>query len=440
MIKYFVIFLFLIFSHCSFDTKSGIWKGEKTNSKQIDQFKGFKDLITGEQIFSKIINPTKNLRIKLSPVKNVLKWNDQYFDKKNNLNNFKYDFSNQIVFKSKKLSKSKVNNRILYDGEKVILTNEKGDVIFYSLKEEKIIFKYNFYKKKFKKLKKKLVIINDNDILYVADNIGYIYAINPSSKKVIWAKNYKVPFRSNIKIKNNSIFISNQNNILYKINKINGEELSLLPTEETVLKNDFINSLAFNDQSLFYLNTYGSLYAIQEENFKLKWFVNLNRSINLNTTELFNSKFIILTKNKIVISTDPHLYILSSVNGERLFKKPIPSITNIIVSNQNLFLITKNNLLVCVDMSNGEIKYSVNLDEKIAKFLDTKKKTIKAKYLSLVNNNLIIFLENSYTIKLTAKGQIKNIEKIKEKMKTRPIFINNSLMFLNKKNKLIVLN
>ena len=59
MIKYFVIFLFLIFSHCSFDTKSGIWKGEKTTSKNIDQFKGFKDLITGEQIFSKIINPTK---------------------------------------------------------------------------------------------------------------------------------------------------------------------------------------------------------------------------------------------------------------------------------------------------------------------------------------------------------------------------------------------
>ena len=99
--------------------------------------------------------------------------------------------------------------------------------------------------------------------------------------------------------------------------------MSLLPTEETILKNDFINSLAFNDQSLFYLNTYGSLYAIQEENFKLKWFINLNRSINLNTTELFNSKFIILTKNKVVISTDPHLYILNSVNGERLFKKLI---------------------------------------------------------------------------------------------------------------------
>ena len=91
-----------------------------------------------------------------------------------------------------------------------------------------IISKYNFYKKKFKKIKKKLNFIVENNIIYVGDNLGYIYAYNYSLNKIIWAKNYKIPFSSNIKIINNKILISNQNNNLYILSKKNGELLTIL--------------------------------------------------------------------------------------------------------------------------------------------------------------------------------------------------------------------
>ena len=61
--------------------------------------------------------------------------------------------------------------------------------------------KFNFYKKKYKKIKKKLNFIIENGIIYVSDNIGYLYAFNYKTKKFLWAKNYKIPFRSNIKLK-----------------------------------------------------------------------------------------------------------------------------------------------------------------------------------------------------------------------------------------------
>ena len=51
----------------------------------------------------------------------------------------------------------------------------------------------------------------------MTDNLGYVYAYDYSLKKVIWAKNYKVPFSSNLKILNNIIIISNQINNLYFI-------------------------------------------------------------------------------------------------------------------------------------------------------------------------------------------------------------------------------
>ena len=74
------------------------------------------------------------------------------------------------------------------------------------------MFKYNFYKKKYKKFKKNLNFIVNNNIIYIADNIGYLYAYNYKFNNVIWAKNYKIPFRSNLKILKGKLIASNQNN------------------------------------------------------------------------------------------------------------------------------------------------------------------------------------------------------------------------------------
>ena len=63
-------------------------------------------------------------------------------------------------------------------------------------------------------------MIIQNDVIYVSDNLGYLYSYDYIKDKVIWAKNYKVPFRSNLKIKKNKLIAANQNNTLYFFNKI----------------------------------------------------------------------------------------------------------------------------------------------------------------------------------------------------------------------------
>ena len=63
-----------------------------------------------------------------------------------------------------------------------------------------------FYKKKYKKIKKKLNIIIDNSVLYVSDNLGYFYSYDYKEDRVLWAKNFKIPFRSNLKIFDNYNF------------------------------------------------------------------------------------------------------------------------------------------------------------------------------------------------------------------------------------------
>ena len=40
-------------------------------------------------------------------------------------------------------------------------------------------------------------------------------------------------------------------------------------------------------KSLYFLNTYGSLYSIDTRSTKLKWFININQSLDINPSNLF---------------------------------------------------------------------------------------------------------------------------------------------------------
>ena len=432
--------ILIVLSSCSFDSKSGIWKNSnKKISNKEDQFKDFETLYTSTKLFNSIIAPNNDLKIILDPVTQNQKWIDEYYNTTNNLDNFSYKDLDEIIFKSKRLKLKKTNVRLLYDKQKVIINDIDGNIIIYSLENQKIFFKYNFYKKEYKKIKKKLKVIIEKNIIYIADNLGYVYAIDLLSQKLLWAKDYKIPFRSNLKIIENKLVLADINNALYFLNKNDGEKIKILPTEEVLMKNDFINSLALDKKSLFYLNTYGSLYSLSLSG-KIKWFVNLNQSIDISPNSLFYSKPISIHQDKIIISTGSYLYMLNKNNGSILSKLPISSLLNSIISGKNIFLITPDNLLVCIELDSGKILYSIDINQSIATYLDIKKKSATIRSIALVNNELFIFLNNSYLVKFQAIGKIRNIVKLSSDFNSLPIFINDSLIYLNDKNKLIITN
>ena len=152
----------------------------------------------------------------------------------------------------------------MIDDKNVITSDKKGNLIIYSLNKKQILTKFNFYKNRFKKINKVLNLIVEDDIIYVSDNLGYLYSYNFKKNQILWAKNYKIPFRSNLKISDNKIIAANQNNDLLFFNKLNGDVIKLIPTEETIIKNKFVNNLSINDDSILFLNTYGSLYSIEK--------------------------------------------------------------------------------------------------------------------------------------------------------------------------------
>ncbi|MEC7099642.1 MAG: PQQ-binding-like beta-propeller repeat protein [Pseudomonadota bacterium] len=438
--KFFIIILFIIFQSCSFDNKSGIWTNENDKISDQNQKDDFIVLSATSNIFNKTIPKQNNFNFKIFNTYKNNNWNDIFFNKNNNLINLKYNNSNKLIFKSKKITRQNLSSHVLYQNNNLITHDYKGNILVYSIEENKIIDKFNFYKNRYKKFKKTLNLIVENNIIFVTDSLGYVYAYDFLKKEILWAKNYKIPFRSNLKIIKNKLAAANQSNTLYFLNKFNGEIIKLIPTEETPIKNKFINNLASFENNTFFLNTYGSLYSIQNDSSRVTWFINLNETLDTSLNNLFFGSQIVINNDLIAITSKKFLYLINKNNGSVIYKKNFSSFIRPLIIENNLFIITENNLLVAVDIKKKEIIYSYDINEKISKYLNIKKKTVDFKDILIANNQIFIFLKNSYLLKFSLDGELEKVNKLPSKMISKPIIVNGALVYLDKNNKIFIID
>ena len=177
LIKLAVLFLL---TNCSLDNKSGIWKNENEviNEKDENIFKDFKKIASTIEGFDEIIIKDKNYKFNVNKSFQNNIWNDIFYNKNNNIINLRYDNKKKIIHKTKKLSKYDINEHVLYENSNVVLNDDRGNLIVYSIEDKSIKTNYNFYKKRYKDIKKNLNLILNNQIIFVTDNLGYVYAFD----------------------------------------------------------------------------------------------------------------------------------------------------------------------------------------------------------------------------------------------------------------------
>ena len=438
---FFVIVLIILFNNCSFDNKTGIWENENTvGKKENNLFKDFGEIVLSEEPYNKTVKLKENFPFKLTkPVTNKL-WLDIYYNKNNNLNNFNFNNEFNLIYKSKKISRYRISNNVLFNNNSIITSDIKGNLIVFSLDDNQITTKFNFYNKKYKKIDKVLNYIIENNIVYISDNIGFLYSFDLEKNEILWAKKTKVPFRSNLKLSDQNLIASNQNNELLFFNKINGDLLKSIPTEETKIKNQFKNNLSVYNEKLFFINTFGSLYSVNIKDKKLDWFVNLNQTNNINPSNLFLGNEIIVDNKKIISTSDKFTFIIDSNTGSIIHKKNFSSIVKPLVHNNYLLVVNKNNFLIALDIITGKIIYSYDLNQKVSDFFNIKKKYLKINNLMLLNNEIFIFLKNTYVLKLSIDGTLKEVRKFPSTINSKPIIVDNKIFYFDKKGKIFVIN
>ena len=174
----FLLLIFLSILNCSFDNKSGIWKNsnQTTEGKKDDNLSQFKTLSSLKDTFDKNLTIDKNFKFPVFTNVESSNWKEIYYRKSNNLPNFAYEEKNELILKSGKITNKKANNKILSENNNIIINDKRGNIIIYSKSQNKILQKFNFYKKRFKNVEKNLNLIVEKNIIFVSDNLGYLYA------------------------------------------------------------------------------------------------------------------------------------------------------------------------------------------------------------------------------------------------------------------------
>lgn len=453
MRKLLLVFVLSLIISCSFDNKTGIWQDasdipvDNRASKSISEdtiAPRYENIFVKNKIFSeeKEVNSSFNLEMD-QPLK-IKNWLEEYAIPTNNVSNFFYNDKKVLLFKSSKLrsffaSKNNLSNKIVFYNNNLISHDHKGTIFVFSLSLNKKIFEYNFYKKNFKNFDKKINFIVNKNILYAADNLGYLYGLNLDNKSIIWAKNYGIPFRSNLKFENNQLFIANQDNVIYSMNPDTGEKNWQFATGLTFLKSDFENNFALDviNSNLFFLNTSGELYSINYLNKKINWVLNFKNSSGAGETELFLSYPLVLRNNNLIITTENSVLSYDSQSASRNWALSAEPKFKPIITFNNTYVLLKNNLLICLNNSNGNVIWSKN----IIRNIENKKIRKKFNYvvdLKIVNGEINVYSKNGYLLIFNPKnGNLKSSSRLsKNGINSEIFFLDDRMLFVDTNNKL----
>ena len=196
--KKYLIFFFvpILLVNCSLDNKTGIWSGEEKEKKRIAELEkeqtqtiDVDKIYSSENIFSE--EKVLSKKISLSKPKKNLSWEMSGLNHQNFLGNI-YLPGIDNIFLRKKIGKNKfgmskaTDSPLIYENN--IFFSDDNGTIFSVNQRGKINWKKNIYKKIYKNIYKNLTFSIYKNNIYIADNIGFIYAISLVSGKIIWIK------------------------------------------------------------------------------------------------------------------------------------------------------------------------------------------------------------------------------------------------------------
>tara|TARA_B110000211_G_scaffold94849_1_gene110615 strand:- start:2014 stop:3384 length:1371 start_codon:yes stop_codon:yes gene_type:complete len=451
-----LIFVVVIFTACSFDNKTGIWKDASNtpvDNKNTKSIIGntpniiYENIFTKKESFNEEKEPDNFSSIKINKPIKIANWLERYATPTNNISNFSYSNNKILLSKSRKLSKhassiNSLNRKIVFYKNNLISYDHKGTIFIYSLNLNKKIFEYNFYKKNFKNFNKVINLIINENVLYAADNLGYIYALNLDDNSIIWAKNYGIPFRSNLKFVNNQIFLANQDNVIYSVNSNTGEKNWQFATSLTFLKSSFENNFALDliNNNLFFLNTSGELYSINYLTQNINWIINFKNSSLVGDTELFLSHPIVIKNNNLIITTEKAILSYNALTSLRNWNLSAEPIFKPIITSNYTYIVLKNDLLICIENTNGNVVWSRNIFSNLEYKIKKKFKLIVD--FKIVNNEINIYYKNGNLLSFNyGDGKLNQMSRISKKgISSEIVFLDDNMLFIDMNNKLLKFN
>tara|TARA_Y100000590_G_scaffold27713_1_gene31053 strand:+ start:3985 stop:5334 length:1350 start_codon:yes stop_codon:yes gene_type:complete len=440
-----IIFLLvpILLFNCSFDNKTGLWKGEEKERKRISELeKRQKQIITIDKVYTSDNIYTKEVSLKkkiiLSNPKKVISWEISGLNNQNFLGNIYSSGIDYIFFKKKigkdKFSISKNKTSLLFHKNNIIFSDDTG-TIFSLYETGKINWKKNIYKKIYKKVYKNLTFSIYKNIIYVADNIGFVYAIDSSSGKLVWIKNHGTPIKSDVKIYENKVFLIDHDNRIFSLNTKDGTKVWQILSISSFIKSQSLLSLAVTKTGdLIAINSSADLFKINCEKGNIYWSSNTSDTLFANETDFFKSSNVVIDNDQIIFSAGSSMFSYNIINGIKNWEKEVTSIATPIIDRENIFIVTDNGYFVILEKNTGQIINSTN----ILKVLKKKRRNTKITNFIMGSGKIYAMTLNGFLIVSSAtSGNVVSFKKIGDTVSSSPVINNGNLYILTEGSKII---
>ena len=442
--KSLVFFLiFILLSNCSFDDKTGIWGGSEKEKRRISELeKEQKQIIDIERVYSSenIYNDEIPLTkgISLSKSKKNQSWQMSGLNHQNFLGNIYLSGTDNIFLRKKigknKFSISNIAASILAFKNNIILSDDVG-TIFSINANGNINWKKNIYKKIYKKVNKNLVLAIYKNYIYVADNIGFVYAMDLDNGKINWIKNYSIPIKSNIKIFNEKIYLMDQDNKIFSLNIKDGTRIwDVLSISSFIKSQNLLSSAISKTGDLIILNSSADLYKIDGNTGEVYWYSNTLGSLLPDATDFFISSGIVIADDEIIFSAGPSIFSYNLNTGSINWEKKVSAVGTPIIDGENIFFTTSNGYFVIMNRATGKIISSTN----ILKILKKKNRETKITNFIMGSGKLYsVTLSGHLIVSSAISGKVEYFKKIGDPITSYPIINNGKLYILTENSKII---
>jgi len=432
--KYFLIFfLSLIIFSCSSDKDKKVdLEVFKNQGEKINVFEA-------NIIFDKEISSKSPLLLN-SPQSNK-DWVYEHFSSNNLYEHLVYEGKFQDIFKKSigdYINKNNDSGSLLVSNEFVFFSDEKGKIYKFDIKNQRVIWELKIYESSLNNYPKNIALYLNSNILYAADNLGFLYSIDTETGKPIWQQNYGVPFSSNLNFYKSILYVVNQNSRLYAFNPIDGEKIWSFESLSGLIKPSRSSSISILNNNLLFTNDVGDVTVIDLNQQVIVWTKNILSQNTISNNLIFKTSNLLIDKKDVFISSNNgDLLNFNFDTGEIKWSQKLSSIQNHISTDKYLFVLTENGFIIAFNKTNGTILWSLNLTK-----FSRDSKTVPSYYgLLLASNNLYATSSNGDIYKISANdGTYISHKKINSDLSRAPIIVGNRIFILNRSSELIILN
>ena len=432
---FFWVFVFLIITNCSFDTKSGIWTGDK---KIVEEKEVFIRIDEESKIIKEEINSKLIINIKEGSLNK--NWFFSDVNLKNNIPHLLFNGSlkNISKFKFKKSANFEFYSpEILLSEKYIIFYDNNGFLVKYNSNKE-ILWKTRISNKKQRKNITSISLALLENIIYGSDNLGKYFALDLNTGKLKWEKKHINFFNSQIKVKNKKIFLVDIDDNLICLSTIDGNLLWHFETESSLIKTTKKASIIISEKYAVFVNSRGTLSKLNLDTGYLVWQLQTQNTLINNETNFLKNSELVYSNNELFLSNNKNgFYSIDFKTGTINWKQKINSSIRPIILDSLVLTINDDGYLIAIDANNGNIVRATYL---LDKFNKRKKKKLLFESFVVASKKAYITTNRGYILICSiSNGKVDKIFRLGNSKLSQP-FVANNRLYIVKNNSISVLN